>query len=181
MSAKRCLILGVIGIATTVALVVFACMGVYLLTWLSEEAPPEVPKPLVESDEAKQSPVVTPTPYPTPTATAVRPTATPRPPQYSLALLSMRGSESYGFFIVEGQVKNISGSSLDDVVAVVTVYDANKEFITYDEALIEYTTILAGQTSPFSVYVDYNPAIEWYDVEFKYLLDGTIPCRDDRE
>jgi hypothetical protein len=92
----------------------------------------------------------------------------------------MRGSESYGYFIVEGQVKNTSGSSLDNVVAVVTVYDANKRFITYDEALIDYTPILAGQTSPFSVYVDYNPAIEWYDVEFKHLLGGTIPCRDER-
>jgi hypothetical protein len=50
---------------------------------------------------------------------------------------------------------------LEDVVAVVTVLDSNHKFITYDEALIEYTTLLPGQISPFSVYIDDNPAIEW--------------------
>ena len=166
----------------TAVVVVFACLGVYLLTYLTGPPPADVPKQSQQSgEEAKQSPLVTSTPYATPTATRVRATPTPRPPQYKLSLISMRGSESYGYFIVEGQVRNVSGSSLDDVLAVATVYDANHRFITYGEALIDYTPILAGQTSPFSVYVDYNPAIEWYDIEFKYLLGGTIAYRDDRE
>jgi hypothetical protein len=178
LSKTQWIVLACLG---TAVVVVFACLGSLLLGDWTQRLPSQVHIELQPFDEVTQSPVARPTPHATPTATRVRPTSTPRPPQYELALISMRGSSSYGYFIVEGQVKNISGSSLDNVLAVVTVYDANKAFITYDEALIDYTPILAGQTSPFTVYVDYNPAIEWYEVEFKYLLGGTIPYRDDTD
>jgi hypothetical protein len=158
MSTSQKVILACLG---TAVVVVFACLGVYLVSYVMVPPLSQVPKQSEQSVQAEQSPLVTPTPYPTPTATAVRPTPTPRPPQYKLALLSTRGSSSYGFFTVEGEVKNISGSTLEDVVAVVTVLDSNHKFITYDEALIEYTTLLPGQISPFSVYIDDNPAIEW--------------------
>lgn len=112
-----------------------------------------------------------------PVATS-KPTATPGP---QLALLSLQPDRSPGggYFIVEGEVKNISGLSLDDVVAIVSVYDSDRNFITSDTALIEYTTLLPGQTSPFEVMVDYNPKIEYYKVEFKHLLGGRIQTRRD--
>ncbi len=100
-----------------------------------------------------------------------------------LSLLSVQTSRSPGggYFVVEGEVKNISSIPLDDVVAVVTVYDGNRNFIASDTALIEYTTLLPGQTSPFEVMVDYNPKMEYYKVEFKHLLGGIIQTRrDDR-
>ena len=168
MSRNQLIIVAILGLMVAMVL---GSLGALALLYLTEGFATEPSAPV--------QPVATPTRHPTSTPTRVRATPTPRPPQHKLALVSMRGSPSYGYFIVEGQVKNISGSSLDNVVAVVTVYDGNHRFITYDEALIDYTPILAGQTSPFSVYVDYNPAIEWYDVEFKYLLGGTIPWRDD--
>jgi hypothetical protein len=113
------------------------------------------------------------------------PTKTMISPQLSgpqLALLSMQDelSPGGGYFVIEGEVKNISNTSLENVTAVVSVYDSDHKFITSDSALIEYTTLLPAQTSPFEVMVDYNPAIVSYKVEFKHLLGGTISTRDDR-
>jgi len=120
------------------------------------------------------------TPQPTPRATPTRPR--PQMVNVKLALLASRGTRTgAGHFVtVEGEVKNISDSTLEDVVAVISVYDENGVFVTSDSALIEYTTLLPGQTSPFEVIVDYNPRMAKYKVEFKYLLGGRIPTRDDR-
>jgi len=109
------------------------------------------------------------------------PVSESRPPDAQLALRSMQSEKSLwdGRFVFEGQVKNISGSPLQDVVAVVTVYNANPSRIASNEAPIEYTTLLPGQTSPFKVMVDYDPTVDYYKVEFKHLLGGTIPTRDD--
>jgi len=105
-----------------------------------------------------------------------------RPPDAQLALLSMRSERPlWGrHFVFEGEVENISGSSLEDVVVVVSVYDDDPSLITSDEAPIEYATLLPGQTSPFKVMIDYNPEVEYYKVTFKHLLGDTIPTRDDR-
>ncbi|MCK4427347.1 MAG: FxLYD domain-containing protein [candidate division Zixibacteria bacterium] len=86
--------------------------------------------------------------------------------------------EKEGSFVVaEGLVKNISEEKLENVVAVFSVYDANGEFITSDNALIEYDPLLSGQTSPFKVMVKYNPAIEKGEIGFKHLLGEPISFR----
>ena len=66
MSTRQKIVLACLG---TAVVMVFGCLGVYLLTWLTGEAPPQVPKPLEQFDEAKKPPVASPTPYPAPTAT----------------------------------------------------------------------------------------------------------------
>ena len=68
--------------------------------------------------------------------------------------------------------------SLRNVVAVVSFYDARGNFITSDDALIDYNPILPGQASPFSVMATENPAMRTARVEFKELMGGTIPHID---
>ena len=116
--------------------------------------------------------------WPTPTRELV----SPRLSDPQLALLSTRSSLSSGggYFTIEGEVKNISGSTLENVVAVVSTYNDDQDFITSESALIEYTTLLPSQISPFEVMVDYNPAMVRYKVVFKHLLGEAIPTRDDR-
>lgn len=80
-----------------------------------------------------------------------------------------------GYAILEGQVKNISSQSLQNVTAVASFYDANGGFITTSDALIDYNPILPGQTSPFKVMKTENPAMNKANVEFKYLTGGSIP------
>lgn len=101
-------------------------------------------------------------------------------PEYLLELIAMNDTREYDFITVEGQVKNISGVSLDSIVAVVEFYDSNGDFVKSDSALIDYDPILSGQTSPFSVITTDNPAIKKYSTTFKYFAGGTLPTKDSR-
>jgi hypothetical protein len=100
-----------------------------------------------------------------------------------LAFLSSRGyeSEGGGYYIVEGQVRNISGSSLKDIEAVASWYAADGTFITSDSAIIEYNPILPGQTSPFKAMSTANPKMAKYAVEFKLLFGPTVETVDQRK
>lgn len=97
-----------------------------------------------------------------------------------LALLSSRSYEEFGFHHVDGQVENISGQSLENVMVVVTWYTQDDQFIKTDEALINFNPILAGQTSPFTSLTSTNPAMSKYTVAFKALFGGTVPTDDRR-
>ena len=125
------------------------------------------------------------------TATAQRgataPTAEPEPPppppppEDLLALESMQGADGgYGFHTVEGQVTNLTGRNLENVMAVVTWLTDDDQFITADEALIDFNPVLPGQTSPFEVMSSTNPAMSKYRVEFKTLFGGTLRYEDRR-
>lgn len=113
---------------------------------------------------ARIAPVAGPTPA-VPTA--------PAGPQ--LELLSWKWSEESGYASVEGQVKNISASSLKSVAAVATFYDDNGAFITSDDALIDFNPILPQQTSPFTVMKRWRPEMRKATIQFKELTGGTIP------
>ena len=79
-------------------------------------------------------------------------------------------SETYGFAIAEGEVTNVSAVPLEHVVAVVTFLAADGSFITSDDAGIEYTPLLPGQTSPWKVHAQWNPAMKKARVEFKLMF-----------
>ena len=93
---------------------------------------------------------------------------------FDLQLLSCDWSEENGYAIAKGQVKNISGRKIEYVKAVVTWYNDNGRMITSDSNLIEYTTLMPNQTSPFKVTVDYNRAMAKANVEFKYISGNRI-------
>ena len=100
-------------------------------------------------------------------------------PKYELELLNWSWSiiASGTFVEAKGEVKNISGQSLRNVVAMATFYDQNGNFITADEALIDFNPILTNQKSPFSVLETYNPAMRGATIQFKFLFGGTIPTK----
>lgn len=95
------------------------------------------------------------------------PSTTARP---VLELRAWSWRKAYGYVEVEGQVKNISGASLENVAVVASFYEKDGGFITSDSALIEYNPILSGQVSPFKVMERWNPAMEKVQIEFKELL-----------
>lgn len=107
-------------------------------------------------------------------------TVSPKPnPLYEpkLELLSWRWSDSGSFLRVEGEVKNISSESLDNVEVLASFYESNNIFVKSAEALIEYNPILPGQTSPFKAITSSNPAIKTSSIQFKKVLGGTIRYR----
>lgn len=142
--------------------------------------PIPIPSAMTTSTDSQSERART-TPKWTPVETASpAPAATPKP-KWELAWLSSRDyqSDGGGYSIFEGEVKNLTGSALEDIVAIVSVYDESGSFITSDHALIEYTTLLPGQVSPYEVMVDYNPEISRYIVEFATFLGQPILTRDD--
>jgi len=141
--------------------------------------------------------VVTPTPTivetvrPTSTWPTVRPRETrrltplpPRPtrtPTYDLELVSFScyQTASGSFQQIEGFVKNVSQTALENVEAVGIFEDANGVPISSDSALVDYDPILPGQTSPFSVIARRNPAINWCKISFKEFFGGTFSTNYD--
>lgn len=103
-------------------------------------------------------------------------------PAEPLVLIAQTGTiGEYGFSTVEGQVRNVSGGPMENVMVVVTWLTDDGQFITSDEALISYNPILNGQTSPFEVITQTNPAMKRFRVEFKELFGRPIPFRRDAE
>ena len=102
----------------------------------------------------------------------------PPPPAAQLELIDYTGTiGEYGYSTVEGQVKNISGSSMENVMAVVSWYTADDTFVTSDETLITYNPVLPDQISPFEVMTQTNPAMTRFRVEFKTMFGGTVRTR----
>ncbi len=92
-----------------------------------------------------------------------------------LEVLDWTWSTEHGYAKLEGQVRNRTSASLRNVAAVATYYTSDGTFITSDSALIDYNPILPGQTSPFSILTQENPAMKKASLNFKKLLGGTIP------
>lgn len=94
-----------------------------------------------------------------------------------LELVSFRCYKEHGYFHVSGEVKNISGKSMENVMAVGTSYTETGEMVKSADALIDYNPVLAGQTSPFTVMMTTNPAMSKCKVNFKEFFGGTIPTK----
>ena len=106
-----------------------------------------------------------------PAVCANRPQASP-----ALELVSWTWgtSDSEDFVEAKGEVRNISGESLDRIEAVVTWKTSDGTLIKSESTLIEYQPILPGQTSPFHVLATRNPAMKKAGIDFKTLGGGTV-------
>jgi len=91
-----------------------------------------------------------------------------------LEVTDWKCSSSYGYEIMEGEVKNISNESLKNVEAVASYYTKDETFVTSDSALIEYNPILPNQVSPFKITTTRNPAMNNCKLNFKFLMGGNI-------
>ena len=63
-------------------------------------------------------------------------------------------------------------------MAVAFFYDANDQFITTDDAIIDYNPLLSEQVSPFTVMTRWNPAMKRARVEFKELMGPRLLHRE---
>ena len=112
-------------------------------------------------------------------ATQTVPGATESAP--ALELLAHRASRSSdSYFTVEGEVRNISSNNIDHVIVVVSWYSAADQFITSEQSVIEYSPLLAGQTSPFKAISRFNPEMRQYRVAFKRAGGRAIEHREAR-
>lgn len=73
------------------------------------------------------------------------------------------------YAVGEGLVKNLTAGKLENVQAVMMMYDSAGNFISSEDALIEYNPLMPGQTSPYKVMARYNPLMSKAQIEFKIL------------
>ena len=78
---------------------------------------------------------------------------------------------------VVGEVKNISNTKLENVVAVVNFRTEDGTLVKSDEALIDYDVLMPGQTSPFEVLTTDNPAIKKLGLSFRIFWGDPIPTK----
>jgi hypothetical protein len=93
----------------------------------------------------------------------------------ALEILSDETMRNANFVTVIGTVKNISGETLENIVAVVTFKDSDGNTISTAEQPIDYPTLERNQTSGFSATAD-APGMEDYEISFT-TNGGALPTK----
>ena len=73
-----------------------------------------------------------------------------------------------------GQVTNISGERIKDVVVMVSFFRGDGAFVASGDSLIDLNPILPGQTSTWSILERHNSSMATARVEFRKFGSGTI-------
>jgi hypothetical protein len=101
------------------------------------------------------------------------------PPEHSgaqLELSAFKWEKDGEFAIVEGQVKNISSSPLNDVFTMVRFLDKDGVQIAGAEAGIDSSELAPGQTSTFTTLAEFEgPEVKEVTIEFKFFEGAVIP------
>jgi hypothetical protein len=71
------------------------------------------------------------------------------------------------FVTIRGEIKNATDSSIKGLEIVVTLRTADGTFVTSDDGMPDYETILPGQTSPFKLLIGHNPLVRTADLSLK--------------
>jgi hypothetical protein len=93
--------------------------------------------------------------------------ASQEPSQESLELLSMRHERDGDNLTVTGLVRNPGAPASGAIMAVVLAFDREGSFVASGRAPLEFTTIAAGDESPFRVTVPGVKDVGRYRVSFR--------------
>ena len=161
---------------------ILGIMGLFVVLAIVGTAIGEDPQPESQVRAATTTAATSTVAPSVPATPASTPTARPTPaPDFDLALISgvCTSDASIGYITCEGFVQNISGRTIDNVMALITFKDANDTPISSDDALIDYDPLLPGQQSPWKVIARYNPAFANYAIGFKLLFGEALRTRND--
>jgi hypothetical protein len=88
---------------------------------------------------------------------------------------------SRGTWSVIGRAKNISDETLSDSWALIQLFDAFEEFITFEEAPLPINPLPPGEVSPFKVVFEGDFTIKRISIAFKNASGQPIPTVDKRK
>jgi len=91
-----------------------------------------------------------------------------------LELKSWRCEVRNGYILARGAVKNISNSSLKNVMIVADYKTGAGQTVKSTDAFIGHNPLLPGQISPFEARTTHNAEIEHCGVDFRHRLGGSI-------
>jgi hypothetical protein len=91
-----------------------------------------------------------------------------------LEVLSWRCEKEHSYVFVRGEVRNLSGQRLENVMVVGGFRTSDGKLVKITDALLDYNPIMPGQTSPFSAGTTDNPEIKRCGISFKYLFGASL-------
>ena len=89
-------------------------------------------------------------------------------------MLSFQCVKEHGYTYVRGEVKNVSSTKLENVMAVGKFRTESGELVKTGDALVDYNPIMPGQTSPFEAGATDNPQITSCNLSFRHLFGKPI-------
>jgi hypothetical protein len=107
-------------------------------------------------------------------ATTAPPAAKAPQSKAEIQLLNFECSRAHGFMTVDGEIRNISSSPINNLMIVASHYTSDKKFIRSDSGMVEYNPLMPGQTSPFKAMGTDNPMMSKCHVGFKRMFGGAI-------
>ncbi len=77
------------------------------------------------------------------------------------------------FMIVQGRVRNVSGTKLNDIFVVVSWYNKNQKLLGRNKEPLLHSALHNYQVTKFEVKVPYKKGMESYDISFE-TEDGAV-------
>ena len=109
-----------------------------------------------------------------------QPSQAQAPAPRALELLSLSHQQERGALRVSGTVENPRGAaSLSHVTAVALLFDAGGGFVASGRAPLDFTTLAAGDESPFVISVPVDRPVARYRISFR-TDDGRVVAHVDR-
>jgi uncharacterized protein YgiM (DUF1202 family) len=93
-----------------------------------------------------------------------------------LEITSWNWRQESGYAVVEGMVKNLTQTKLENVQAVAAFFTSEGDLITYGSTLIKYRPLMPGQTSPFRVMAVWNPMMKTTSLTFTTRSGKKLPA-----
>ncbi|MHB1006607.1 MAG: FxLYD domain-containing protein [Chloroflexota bacterium] len=138
---------------------------------------------------ATSAPTAAPAPQPTKTSVST-PTAVPTqappsaptavPMSYNLDLYATTESKSVAYVTIEGYVRNVGDSTLENVQVVVQYYSSTGQALSHGSAGIVNSALGLGQSAYFKVLVEARPDMARFTVGFLDSDGRPIPTHDSR-
>jgi hypothetical protein len=115
------------------------------------------------------------------TSPAVRVETLQRTASSALELVSARASLGAigNFWIVEGEVKNVSSDTFDRVEAIATWFDPSGAALAVDSAVIDAVLLRPGATSGFRVLTPVRSDLAAFTINFRDLHGQTLTAFGD--
>lgn len=102
------------------------------------------------------------------------------PPQLALESCSLLKTQIGNWFLI-GRVKNLSQERLEDIWAMVQVFEEGNELLTYEEIPLPINPLLPNQLSPFKALLEGSLSIQRISLLFKNTRGTSFYVLDQRK
>lgn len=92
--------------------------------------------------------------------------AAPINPPLELRAFTWQQTETGSYAQVDGQIRNASDARIESLKVIVSFFAIDGTFITSESGYAEFSPLMPGQSSPFSLMVRWNPMMSKATIEF---------------